>query len=50
MNSKDIDKIKQLKINAVIAIMTGYFTPAIKHLKEILKLKEINNAEQQRKK
>ena len=46
----NIQKIQTLKIKAVIAIMTGYFNPAIKHLKEILKLKEINNAEQQRKK
>jgi len=44
-----IQKIQTLKIRAVIAIMTGYFTPAIKHLKEILKLKENNNAEQRKK-
>ena len=44
-----IQKIQTLKIKAVIAIMTGYFNPAIKHLKEILKLKEDINGNQRKK-
>ena len=37
-----INKIKQLKVRAMVAIMTGYFKPAIKHLTKIIQLKESN--------